>query len=61
MTEERLPLFRLNNPHRLAVEPGADVFDDVGKIFPVVLLADIAEMRRKHDVVELAVRMVERK
>ena len=38
----------------------ADVLDDVGEIFAVVLLADIAEMRRDHDIVELAVGMIER-
>src|SRR6188474_3325945 len=46
-------LFRLNDPHRLTIEPGTDVLDDVRKIFPVVLLAHIAEMRRDDDIVHL--------
>src|SRR4029078_3469848 len=53
-------LLRLDDPRRFAVEPGADVFDDVWKIFPVILLAYIAEMRRDDDIVHLAARMIER-
>src|SRR4029079_12576618 len=53
-------LLRLDDPPRFAVEPGADVFDDVWKIFPVILFAYIAEMRRDDDIVHLAERMIER-
>src|SRR5215831_15687388 len=51
---------RVDHPDRLAVEPGADVLDGVGEILPVILLADIAEMRRDHDIAHLAERMIER-
>src|SRR5262245_6607609 len=54
-------LLRLDNPHRLAVKPGANVLDDVVEIFPVILLAHIAEMRCDDDVVHLAEWMIERK
>src|SRR5262249_38922717 len=50
----------LDHPDRFAVEPGSNILEDVGKVFPVVLLADISEMRRDHDIVELAKRMIER-
>src|SRR5690242_17424639 len=53
-------LLRLDHPDRFAIEPGANVLDHVGKIFAVVLLADIAEMRRNHDIVHLAEGMIER-
>src|SRR5215217_5728485 len=46
--------------YRLAVEEATDVFDDAVEIDAVVLLRDIAEMRREHDIVELAKRMIER-
>src|SRR5262249_25091331 len=51
---------RLDDPHGLAVEPSSDVIDDVRKVFPVVLLAHIAEMRRDDDIVHLTERMIER-
>src|SRR5262249_8980512 len=55
-----LASLRLDHPDRFAVEPGSNILEDVGKVFPVVLLADISEMRRDHDIVELAKRMIER-
>src|SRR5262245_7326636 len=54
------PSARRQDLHRLAVEEIADIGDDVGIIDPVVLHADVAEMRREHDVVELAEWMVDR-
>src|SRR6185437_13019341 len=53
-------LLRLDHAHGLAVEPSADVLDDVGEIFPVILFAHIAEMRRDHDIVHLSKRVIER-
>ena len=44
----RTGLLRGDDPHRLAVEEAADVLDDVRVIALVVLLADVAEMRRQH-------------
>ena len=49
-----------HHPHRLAVEEGADVVDHAGEIGAVVLRRHVAEMRREHDIVHLAQRMVER-
>ena len=46
--------------HRLAVEEGADVVHHAGEKGAVVLLGDVAEMRREHDIVELAQRMIDR-
>ncbi len=46
--------------HRGAVEPGGDTLDHVHIIAAIVLLGDITEMRRDHDIVELAQRMVDR-
>ena len=46
--------------HRLAVEKGADIVHHAGEESPVVLRGDIAEVRREHDIVELAQGMIER-
>ena len=48
----------LQHAHRLAVEEAADIADHSVEIDPVVLRRHVAEMRREHDVVELAQRMV---
>ena len=50
----------LDHAHRLAVDEGADVLDDVGEVMLVVLPADISEMRRDHHVVHAPEGMVER-
>src|SRR5690348_12263834 len=51
---------RLDHPDRLAIEPGADVLDNIREIFSVVLLADITKVRRDHDIIHLPERMIER-
>src|ERR1700691_6750000 len=53
----RAPL--LDDAHGIAGDEGADVLDDVGEISFVVLAADIAEMRRDHDIVHAPERVVE--
>src|SRR5690349_897670 len=49
-----------DHAHRFAVEPRANVLDNIGKIFAVILFGDIAEMRCDDDVVQLAIEMIER-
>src|SRR6202035_2083633 len=46
--------------HRLALEPGADALDHLAVVGAKAFLGDVAEMRRQHDVVELAERMIDR-
>ena len=48
-----------HHPHGLAVEEAADVFGNAGEIVLVVLLGDIAEMRRDDGIVHLAQRMID--
>jgi hypothetical protein len=48
------------HPRRFTVEKGADIVDNPGEERPIVLLGDIAEMRRQHDVVEGAERVIDR-
>src|SRR5438045_8169050 len=47
-------------PHRLAIKKTVDVVHRVSEIAAIILLGDIAEMRRDHDIVHFAVRMIER-
>jgi len=49
----------LDDALRAAGEPGFDVVDHVGVVDLVALLADIPEVRREHDIVELAQRMID--
>src|SRR5262245_35257925 len=51
-------LLRGDDPDRLAVEEAANVLDDVRIVALVILLADVAEMRGQHDIVELAERVI---
>src|SRR3982751_2510184 len=46
--------------HRLALEPGLDALDHLAVVRAKSLLGDVAEMRRHHDIVELAEWMVYR-
>ena len=45
---------------RLALEPGVDAFDHLAVVIAKAVLGDVAEMRRQHEVVELAERMIDR-
>src|SRR6266436_3621672 len=45
---------------RLALEPGVDALDHLAVVVAKTLFGDVAEMRRQHDVVELAERMIDR-
>src|SRR5258707_11999197 len=45
---------------RLTLEPGVDAFDHLAVVVVEAFLGDIAEMRRQHEIVELAERMVDR-
>src|SRR6266702_5086209 len=47
-------------PRRLALEPGVDAFDHLAIVVAKTVLGDVAEMRRQHEVVELAERVVDR-
>src|SRR5436305_14063805 len=46
-------------PQRFALEPGVDPFDHLGVMVAKAFLGDVAEMRRQHDVVELAEGMID--
>src|SRR4051812_40072060 len=50
----------LQNPHRASRQPLPDVVDHLRVVDLVALLADIAEVRGEHDIVELAEGMIER-
>src|ERR1700722_5783136 len=56
----RRELTLLNLSYRLAIEPGTDVLDDVGILLAVILLGDVTEMRRQHDIVQLAEHVIAR-
>jgi hypothetical protein len=47
-------------PHRLAIKKAADVLNRVGEIAAVILLGNVAEVRRDHDIIHLAEWMIER-
>ena len=51
----RVPVSR-----RFALEPGVDALDHLAIVVAKTVLGDVAEMRRQHEVVELAERMVDR-
>src|SRR6266550_8687322 len=47
-------------PLRFALEPGVDALDHLRVVIAKAFLGDVAEMRRQHEVVELAEGMIDR-
>src|SRR5579864_5589341 len=47
-------------PWRVAPEPAVDALDHLAVMAAKALLGDVAEMRRQHEIVELAIGMVDR-
>src|SRR5260221_9560866 len=44
---------------RFALEPRVDALDHLGVVVAETVLGDVAEMRRQHEIVELAERMID--